>query len=58
VVQKTGPSRVTVDNEEKAAIENGLDVLLGIKKGDSTRMANTWWTKLFICVYLKTNMAK
>ncbi len=26
-----------MDNEEKAAIENGLMVLLGIKKGDSTR---------------------
>ncbi|WP_054694606.1 D-aminoacyl-tRNA deacylase [Syntrophomonas palmitatica] len=35
VVQRSRFSRVTVNQEEKGSIENGLVVLLGIKKGDN-----------------------
>lgn len=39
VVQKTSSSSVIVDNVEKASIQHGLMVLLGVKKGDNTKDA-------------------
>jgi len=40
VVQRTNGSRVLVNNQEIAGIDKGLMVLLGIRKGDSTKDAD------------------
>lgn len=40
VIQRTTGSQVLVDQKEIARIDKGLMVLLGIKKGDSTRDAD------------------
>ncbi len=46
VVQRTTGSRVLVDNQEIARINNGLMVLLGIKRGDSTSDADYLMDKI------------
>ena len=46
VVQRTTGSRVLVDNQEIATIDKGLMILLGIRKGDSTRDADYLMDKI------------
>lgn len=36
VIQRVSSSKVTVDNEVIGSIETGLNILLGVKKGDSS----------------------
>ena len=46
VVQRTTGSRVLVNDQEIARINNGLMVLLGIKRGDSTSDADYLMDKI------------
>jgi D-tyrosyl-tRNA(Tyr) deacylase len=46
VVQRTTVSRVLVNNQEIARIDKGLMVLLGIKKGDSSKDADYLMDKI------------